>query len=125
MNMQQFTIWDFTVNIIPGGLLLLLIGSLTPEDTFNDLLSAVLSGGFLFSLLLIFCSYVLGRTFQEGFSREIDERISQHFESDFYQPAIQTFKREMKKAKNDSRPTTRRYYREEAQLFFQSRPRFT
>lgn len=118
MNIQQFTLWDFTVNVIPGVLLLVLIGSLTPERTFNNLLSAVLDGGILFAVLLLVGSYALGRIFQEGFSREVDELVAQYSSSDQYQPAIQEFKDEIKKAKNESRATTRRYYWEEAQMFF-------
>ncbi|WP_144049573.1 hypothetical protein [Halorubrum salipaludis] len=114
MNISQFTLWDITVNVVPGVLLLLLVSILTPQRLVESLLVFYSEGGLLAALTVLVLSYTFGRVFQEGVSRELDNVIVQISWSDRHQSAKQHFSEEMNKAREDNNPTIRKMFLEDS-----------
>lgn len=118
MNISQFTLWDVTVNVIPGILLLLLVTVLVPERVVENLFTLYSGSNILTALTVLILGYTFGRVFQEGISREMDNAIAYISCSKNHQSAKQQFSKEMSKARQDEKPTIRRLFLEESLLYF-------
>ncbi|WP_226006616.1 hypothetical protein [Natrinema salinisoli] len=121
MNINQFTLWDITVNVVPGILTVLLIVLLFPLSIFNQFIDFATESGVLAVSIFLVVSYVVGRAFQEGISRKVDSYISELSDSDTYQSSVLYFIDEMNMARDDNQPRVRKIFLEEAQVKFASK----
>ncbi|WP_135823919.1 hypothetical protein [Halorussus ruber] len=111
---QNFSPWDFIVDVVPGVTLLVLVASLFPASATDPILAALGSGiGFLFVALVV--GYVVGLVLQEV-SRRLDKRVMARFGAE-----KSPFMAELSQARTDrtnNHQTLRRQFLEGAQLFF-------
>lgn len=111
---QNFSPWDFIVDVVPGVTLLVLVTSLFPASATDPILTALGSGiGFLFVALVV--GYVVGLVLQEA-SRRLDRKVIDRVSAE-----KSPFMAELSQARTDRKnnhQTLRRQFLEGAQLFF-------